>query len=236
MTLPRRPGSHRIVRSAMKRSLPVVADLPSLAPTESPTVPSGARRILDLGCGDGREISRVVPTRDSGASRLVCGVDIDMTSLRALKARSATVQCVRAYGEQLPFRDATFDYVMSGVALPYMDIPRTLREVGRVLRDGGELWASLRSVPTVLDHLRRSIGTLNWKDILYRTYVLVNGFSLHFTDRLFRFPLNRRRIESGQTRRGVTRALQSAGFSDVLTNRGRCRFVVTARMAQTQAR
>ena len=125
---------------------------------------------------------------------------------------------------------------MSGVALPYMDIPRTLREVGRVLRDGGELWASLHSVPTVLDHLRRSIGTLNWKDTLYRTYVLMNAFSMHFTGRLFRFPLNRKRIESGQTRRGVRRALQCAGFSDVVMNRGQRRFVVTARMAETQAR
>jgi hypothetical protein len=120
---------------------------------------------------------------------------------------------------------------MSAVALPYMNLPPTLREIQRVLRPGGELWASLHCQSFVWDHLLKSLRSLNWKDILYRSYVLVNGFGLHLTGKLFRFPLKRSRIESGQTRRGIRLALESAGFTDVVMGQDRERFIVTARRA-----
>lgn len=164
-----------------------------------------------------------------GVSRFVCGVDIDIDSLRACKVRAPHVQCVGARGEQLPFKDGAFDYVMSAVALPYMDLPPTLREIRRVLRPEGELWASLHRPLLVWRHLLTSLRTLNVKDILYRTYVLANAFSLHFSGRVFRFPLNPKRIESGQTRRGMRLVLRAAGFTDVVMRQGGERFVVVAR-------
>jgi SAM-dependent methyltransferase len=192
-------------------------------------IPGWARSVLDLGCGDGQGTLQAAGVPPPGISRFVCGVDIDMASLRACKARAPHLQCVQARGEQLPFQDGAFDYIMSAVALPYMDLAPTLRETRRVLKPGGEFWASLHRQLFVWDHLLKSLRTLNWKDILYRTYVLVNGFGLHFTGKLFRFPLKRRRIESGQTRRGMRLALQSAGFTDVVMGQGGERFIVTAR-------
>jgi len=215
----------------MRPALATHAQVPRVSSLDDAPIPSWARSVLDLGCGDGRgtlKAAGVSPT-PPGTSRFVCGVDIDMGSLRASKARAPHLQCVGACGEQLPFQDGAFDYVMSAVALPYMDLPPTLREIRRVLRPGGELWVSLHHQLFVWDHLLKSCRTLNWKDILYRTYVLVNGFGLHFTGKLFRFPLKRRRIESGQTRRGIRLALQSAGFTNVVMCQGGERFIITAR-------
>jgi|SRR5882724_10501056 len=209
------------------------ADLPpSTLPLDDARVPEQARSVLDLGCGDGATTLRAMgafSAPEEGVARFVCGVDTDMDSLRTLKVRAPHIQCVRASGEQLPFKAGCFDYVMSGVALPYMDVPRTMREVWRVLRPEGQFWASLHGPLVVWNHLLNSIRTLNWKDMLYRTYVLANGCSLHVAGKVFRFPLNRKRIESGQTRRGMRLVLQSAGFADILMNRGRDRFVVTAK-------
>jgi len=193
-------------------------------------IPEWARSVLDLGCGDGQgTLKAASASAPPGTSRFVCGVDIDMGSLHASKARAPHLQYVRARGEQLPFKDGAFDYVMSAVALPYMDLRPTLCEARRVLRPGGELWVTLHRQLFVWHHLLRSIRTLNWKDTLYRTYVLVNGFGLHFTGKLFRFPLKRSRIESGQTRRGIRLALQSAGFTAVVMGQDGERFIVTAR-------
>lgn len=206
---------------------------PSALPLDDASVPKRARSVLDLGCGDGATILRAMSAfsaSDKGITRFVCGVDTDMDALRALKVRAPHIQCVRASGEQLPFKAGCFDYAISGVALPYMDVPRTLREVCRVLRPEGQFWASLHRPLVVWSHLLVSIRTLNWKDMLFRTYVLTNACSLHVAGKIFRFPLNRKRIESGQTRRGMSLALHSAGFTDIVMNQGRNRrFVVTAK-------
>src|SRR5207245_7299416 len=45
--------------------------------------------------------------------------------------------------ELLPFREASFDFVFSRVALPYMHIPKAASEMGRVLKPGGGLWCLL---------------------------------------------------------------------------------------------
>ena len=184
---------------------------------------------MDLGCGDGQGMMRAASAPPLGTSRFVCGVDIDMASLQISRSNAPHLPCVRARGEELPFQDGAFDYVISAVALPYMDLVPTLREIRRVLRPRGELWASLHSQLLVWDHLLKSLRAFNWKDIAYRTYVLVNGFGFHFTGKLFRFPLKRVRIESGQTRRGIRLALQSAGFTDVMMSQGGERFIVVAR-------
>jgi len=210
----------------------IPGQVPSSSFLDDAPIPGWARNVLDLGCGDGQGTLRAGGVSPPpGTSRFVCGVDIDMGSLRDCKRRAPHLQCVRARGEQLPFQDGAFDYVMSAVALPYMNLPPTLREIQRVLRPGGELWASLHCQSFVWDHLLKSLRSLNWKDILYRSYVLVNGFGLHLTGKLFRFPLKRSRIESGQTRRGIRLALESAGFTDVVMGQDRERFIVTARRA-----
>ena len=208
------------------------SEAPCTLSLDDAPVPNQVRSVLDLGCGDGATIlgaSGASSASADGSARFVCGVDTDMDSLRALKVRAPHIQCVRASGEQLPFKAECFDYVMSGVALPYMDVSRTVREVWRVLGPDGQFWASLHRPLVVWDHLLNSIRTLNWKDMLYRTYVLTNACSLHVAGKVFRFPLNRKRMESGQTRRGMRLVLQAVGFTDIVMNQEGNRFVITAK-------
>ena len=100
-----------------------------------------ARRILDLGCGTGRLMKRMLPHAD----RLV-GVDISREMLRlsrdVLRDESRT-DVVRGGGMDLRFlRDAAFDVVYAFAV--FIHIPRELfrvylDETRRILRPGGSL-------------------------------------------------------------------------------------------------
>jgi len=96
-------------------------------------------RVLDLGCGAGGS-----PVRsDFSPDDDVTGVDIDEARLALARQRFPRRAFRCAHGESLPFPDASFDRVVSNVALPYMDIPRTLAEVRRVLKPGGSVMFSV---------------------------------------------------------------------------------------------
>jgi SAM-dependent methyltransferase len=92
---------------------------------------SGRRgRLLDLGCGGGwRLYTRVGP---------VVGVDVSAASLKT--ARRLYQHVVQASLEHLPFREASFDLVVSSDVLGHVSIEAkdgALSEAVRVLRPGG---------------------------------------------------------------------------------------------------
>jgi SAM-dependent methyltransferase len=107
-------------------------------------------RVLDVACGTG-ELSRVV-AEAVGPAGSVTGLDLDPGML-AIAARTATgISWHRGIAECLPFRDATFDAVVSQFGLMFFqDRSRALREMWRVLRPGGRMavavWASLEETP-----------------------------------------------------------------------------------------
>jgi ubiquinone/menaquinone biosynthesis C-methylase UbiE len=180
--------------------------------------PGDARSVLDIGCGAGQTIIAL------GAGRRTTGVDIDLGALRfaANGAMGEPLRVAGARGEQLPFRDAAFDYVYSRVALPYMDIPAALGEMRRVLRPGGRLWLALHPLAIPAEQFRRG----NFKGKIYAAYTVVNGAWLHLTGRTFR--LRPGICESIQTERGMRLALRRAGFSRVEFRRTPHHFIVTA--------
>ena len=108
----------------------------------------GARgRTLDLGCGTGRSLP-LLPA----ATRAIA-VDPSIDALRRARRRAPTVPLVVARAEALPFRDGTFDTVLSGLVFCSVgDPPRGLAEVRRVLATGGEV--------RMLEHVR---ATSPWR-------------------------------------------------------------------------
>jgi SAM-dependent methyltransferase len=107
---------------------------------------AGAGRVLDAGCGSGR---LTVALAQAGAE--VTGIDTNASQLEVARGRAAAegveLTLHEADYNALPFEDASFDGVVSRLAVMASDDPVTsLRELARVLVPGGSLvtvlWAS----------------------------------------------------------------------------------------------
>lgn len=84
---------------------------------------------LEIGVGTGRF---AVPLG------IATGVDPSKKMLEIAKKRG--INTILGYGEKLPFRDSTFDYVAIIITLCFVkDPPEVLREAGRVLKKNGKL-------------------------------------------------------------------------------------------------
>ena len=113
---------------------------------------SGASRVLDAGCGSGR---LTVALAQAGAR--VTGFDANASQLEVARerAREAGVELELREADfdgVLPFAEASFDAVVSRLAVMAADDPvATLRELARVLSPGGRLvtvlWASTAENP-----------------------------------------------------------------------------------------
>jgi ubiquinone/menaquinone biosynthesis C-methylase UbiE len=169
-------------------------------------------RVLDLGCGPGRDL---LPW-GVGSSDEVTGLDIDGRSLRIAHLNFPGRNFVCGAGESLPFKDQSFDSVISGVALPYMNIPKALAEIHRTLVPGGRMSLSLHlpsfTASELLHHaIPRPIPTL------FRLYVMANGLLFHYTGNTVGF--FKGRTESFQTQRGMKIALARTGFENIWFSR-----------------
>lgn len=152
------------------------------------------------------------------------GVDIDEASLMVARSNFPNRSFQYARGEELPFPDASFDRVVSAVALPYMDIPKTLAEVRRVLAPGGAVFFSVHALRFTLKEMKNAMPRP--VPVLFRGFVIFNGLWLHCTGRVLNVA---GRTESFQTKRGMERALARAGFVDLVFTRPDGRLLVEAR-------
>lgn len=176
-------------------------------------------RVLDLGCGPGRDLG-LWQTSDQ-----VVGIDLDQASLSTAKSRFPDRQFLQGRGESLPFPDASFDRVVSNVAVPYMGIQRALAEVRRILSPRGTVFFTLHSYRFTLSELfhnsfPKPIATL------FRLYVLLNGLVFHCTGKTM--PCLAGRTESFQTERGMRIAFRRAGFNVPTFRRSGTQFIVEA--------
>lgn len=204
-----------------------IANSPDDARHVMPTITPKHRRILDVGCGAGQTLiaSNLAP----GVTAV--GVDVDLSALALGRRLNQRIRFALAKGEALPFEGENFDIVFSRVALPYMNVPKALAEMGRVLKAGGDLWLVLHPFSMVRKELVANILRLRLKGAIYHLYVLTNGLALHLFGRQFGFPLSGG-CESFQTVGGIIRALRRAGFEEIEVHR-RNFFVVTARKRPT---
>jgi SAM-dependent methyltransferase len=97
--------------------------------------------VLDIGCGDGHFASIAY------SAPIAVGLDVRSAELAEAAARPGVYQSViGADATRLPFADGAFATVLSNCALEHIaDLDSTLAEIGRVLRPGGVLAATLPS-------------------------------------------------------------------------------------------
>lgn len=147
-------------------------------------------RVLDVGCGTGRNLA-LLPR---GA--VAVGLDPSWDAVQRARRRAPQVPLVLGRAEALPFRDAAFDTVLSGLVFCTVpDARRGLDEVRRVLAPHGQL--------RMLEHVR---STRPWK--------------ARFQDRVQ--PIWTRLAGGCHPNRDTERAVESSGFRiDLETRRAR---------------
>ncbi len=107
------------------------------------------QKVLEVGTGPGRATALL-----SGDGRQVIGVDVARRMLRLarahLDAEHSRAELVRASVLRLPYRDATFDAVLSTYLLDVLgdaELPGALSEMARVLSPGGRLVLGTMNLP-----------------------------------------------------------------------------------------
>ncbi|HZP31566.1 MAG TPA: class I SAM-dependent methyltransferase [Acidimicrobiia bacterium] len=97
---------------------------------------AGARRVLDVGCGEG-QLSRRAAAR-LGPGAFLTGVDPTWAQLEVARARGGPVHYARGRAEALPFAAGSFDAVVICLTLEHVEpFEPAIEEVARVLGPDG---------------------------------------------------------------------------------------------------
>jgi ubiquinone/menaquinone biosynthesis C-methylase UbiE len=118
---------------------------------------------LELGAGTGRDL----PLYPEG--QVVVALDPHPDNLETARRRAPAIPHVRARAEALPFRDGSFETVVSSLVFCSVDDPAAgLQEIRRVLRPGGRL--------RMMEHVRAEGRLSSWlQDVGQPAWTWVTG-------------------------------------------------------------
>jgi SAM-dependent methyltransferase len=113
-------------------------------------------RILDAGCGTGQTAAYLYQHYFAK----VVGIEINPIMIEKAKRRfhslNLPIKLVQGSIEKLPFKDNTFDFILSESVLAFVDKPTAIREFFRVLKKGGRLIANEMTINSKLNHAEES--------------------------------------------------------------------------------
>ncbi len=136
------------------------------------------RSVLDMGCGAGQEM---LPFVARGAKAVGMDVMPEVGQIGREMFRTENfgekVEFVRASGHALPFADDTFDVLICRLALMYMNIDLTLREMARVLRTGGAFFLKYHAPPYYLSKFSEALRNADILSSVHATRCLLAGYS-----------------------------------------------------------
>jgi SAM-dependent methyltransferase len=98
-------------------------------------IPRGARRVLDVGCGDGLLSAQLA----QAGVRHVVGLDLDAAVLDRARARHGdrVIEWVRGDVFAVPFEHGSFDAVVAAATLHHVDAEEGLLRFADLVRPGG---------------------------------------------------------------------------------------------------
>jgi ubiquinone/menaquinone biosynthesis C-methylase UbiE len=112
---------------------PVHAQMLDLVDGHGPTDPPGC--LVDVGCGTGR-LLRLASVRWPEAQ--LTGIDPSEAMLSEARRHNPSADFKVGLAEALPFPDESADLVLSSISFHHwVDHPKAVREIARVLRPGG---------------------------------------------------------------------------------------------------
>jgi SAM-dependent methyltransferase len=132
-------------------------------PPDMTRYPRGAT-VLDLGCGNGAQLSRLVE-----AGHRAIGVEVDPEAARACQRSGHAV--VIASAENLPFRSSSCRGILCKVVIPYTDEQLAIAEIGRVLAPGGVALLYLHGLGYSLRYLLKPDI---WRRSVYAAKTILN--------------------------------------------------------------
>jgi SAM-dependent methyltransferase len=146
---------------------------------------SGARRVLDAGCGEGY-VYRAMKQR--GYSGQWTGFDFSKEAIEYARRESPEVEWRQASAFEIPFADRSVDLVFSSEVLEHLDQPqRALSEFARVsnhwllLSVPLEPWFRALTWLSVKLHLGGDPGHVNyWTPSSFRDFVSTEGHLVAF--------------------------------------------------------
>ncbi len=102
---------------------------------ERPACRTSGVRILDTGCGTGKQLAADCQEFSDG---LMVGLDLFHGMLRQARRRCPAVAWVQGNNVRQPLKDASFDYITNQFSYHHVpDKPRLIAEISRVLSPGG---------------------------------------------------------------------------------------------------
>lgn len=135
-----------------------------LPPTPDMTRFQAGAIVLDVGCGNGAQLTHL---RDAGYRAI--GLEVAPEAARACRKSGHLVLIARA--ESLPFRDGSFPGILCKVVIPYTEERQAIEEIGRVLAPGGVAILYLHGLGYSLRYLLKPDV---WKRCVYAARTIVN--------------------------------------------------------------
>lgn len=179
---------------------------------------NGSVKVLDVACGTG-DVSMALKRQGMD----VTGADISEKMLDIARVKAPDIEFVYGNAAGLPFGDGTFDCVTIAFGIRNFDMrPQCIKELRRVLKDGGMLAIVEFSIPR--NRFWRGIYTLYFKNILPTVGRMVSRQAYAYTylpESSFDFPapdMFRRELEDGGFRE-VTVESMTGGVACLYTGR-----------------
>lgn len=147
-------------------------------------VPRGARRILDVGCGEGAMAQRV--KQIPGVEEVV-GIEMNEKAAAAASQRLDRVIIGDLEKLNLDFPDGYFDCIICADVLEHLSDPwRSLWQLRRILSDDGVLLACLPNLRNAIPMLKILINRWEYEEegIVDQTHL--RFFTLHTMKKMFR--------------------------------------------------
>lgn len=180
-----------------------------------PEILDSDEKILDVGCGIGQSFLAL-----KCLDRTCVGFDVDEEAVRyGMKNYGDKIHYFLSDAKHIPLPPNTFHLIYSRVSLPYMNIPKAIQEMRRVLRPNGRVWMTLHNRERAGKYLKDAIASRSLKRLVHVTYILLNGYLLKYFGVVL--PFLNGSYESWQDIPAMKRLLMRHGFDVNVREKGR---------------